>query len=692
MFVRTLEIEGFMPYRDKFRLSFENGQIIGITGQYGNDGAKSNRAGKSAFVDAQVWCLYGESRAKKEIEVIHNDVEFARVSAELYEPLTDTATWVTRSRDKSNKGALEITGQEGEKKKVGQEAINKLIGMSYEEFAFTAFFKQNDIDQFMNADSTKKKEIMMRWLQRVNWEAFQEKANEFKLTLMRDKDRIETIINSLPDGDLDEAVLITESEKLNKEQLNLKKQVDSLSRKRIDLNLHIKELSSVDEKRNRAADVATKIQHLKGRRPDSTQQKAALIKLDELLDKYEIITSEKFKEIQDKRDKYVSAIANSNSEIRDFERQIQSASKEMTGVCPILKQACSRIEIDPDHINSLKTAIDGTKKKITRHEENKEKANKAIALYQKQVEWRQQKDKVEIQIKAANQLESQIADLANQRAEILKTIPQDAEEQIAKAKQQLSAIAEEQESIQGTMTQNEKRLGQISNIIKQYREAKDRKQSLDHQLKTIDVQLADAQYVEYMFGKNGIPSMELENSYNEIEADANLILSKLRAPFHMEFEATRELKDWEPNCLACGTIFEKGEKTHKCKSCGTDREKKRRDELSLKVFEGGVERQFYMDSGGGKILLSVAMRLALTMLARRRKGTTWGTVYLDEVLGQLDQTNRRIVSDLISSVLMGELGFEQVFVISHDQNIQTSFEHQLVVRRNPEKGYSELFM
>lgn len=681
-----------MPYRDKFRLSFHNGQIIGITGQYGNDNAKSNRAGKSAFVDAQVWCLYGESRAKKEVEIVHNEVEFARVSAELYDPTTDTATWVTRTRDKSNKGSLELTGREGEKKKVGQLEINKLIGMAYEEFSFTAFFKQNDIDQFMNADSQKKKDVMMKWLQRVNWSAFQEKANEFKLGLLRDKDRLETLLNSLPQGDIDEAVLLQEAAEINKEQTTIKNQVDGLAKKRIDLSLLIKELRSVDEKRNRAAELASKIQQLKNRRPDSSQQKAALAKLNEFLGKYEIITPDKYKEIQDKRDKYVSAIANANAEINDFQRQISAASKEMTGVCPILKQACSRVEPDPDHINGLKSAVAGTKKKIERHQENQEKANKLIALYQKQNEWRQQKEKVELQMKAAAQLESQIADLMNQKAEIVKSIPTDAEEQIAKANQKLSAIAEEQHALQAKAVQNDKRLGQISETVKQYKQAKDRKQSLTHQLQSTEVQLADAQYVEYMFGKNGIPSMELENSYNEIEADANLILSKLRAPFHMEFEATRVLNDWEPNCLACGTPFAKGERTHVCTSCGTEREKKRKDELSLKVFEGGIERQFYMDSGGGKILLSVAMRLALTMLARRRKGTTWGTIYLDEVFGQLDATNRRLMADLITSVLMGQLGFEQVFIISHDPNIQSSMADQLIVRRNPEKGYSELFM
>lgn len=692
MFVRTLEIQGFMPYRDKFRLSFHEGQIIGITGQYGDDTAKSNRSGKSSFVDAQVWCLYGESRAKKDIEIIHNDADFAQVSAELFEPLTGKSVWVTRSRDNDNKGVLEITGTEGEKKKISQEAINKMIGMNYEEFSFTAFFKQNDIDQFMEADSSKKKEIMMKWLQQVNWEDPRERVNEFKLELTGQKNKIETLLQAANSSDVVPGDLLIEAAQLNTERKALSKEQEVVAKKVVEISMIVRDLKGIDAKKEKVVEIADKIQGLKNRRPDTVQAKEALAKLKELLEKYEIVDPEKLKEAMDKRDAINSAIGQANSEIKDFKKQIDLAGKDMNGICPILKQACSRIESDPDHVKSLKSAIEGTEKKVARYHETLMKLDKLVTLHSKQSEWRQKREKIEYQMKAAAQLESQIADLSNQKAAMIKEIPPDAETQLSKNQHAMAQLKDRSDEITDGMRTKDKRLGQIQEILKQHKETSERKESYEVQLKALDQQLADAQYVEYMFGKNGIPSMELENSYHEIEEDANMILSKLRAPFHLEFEATRRLNDWEPNCLACGEPFAKGEKTHRCKECGTEREKKRKDELSLKVFEGGVERQFYMDSGGGKILLSVAMRLALTMLARRRKGTNWGTIYLDEVFGQLDATNRRMMADLITTVLREQLGFEQIFIISHDPNIQSSMADQLIVRRNPDKGYSELYM
>lgn len=692
MFVRSVEISGFMPYRDSFKLKFDRSQIVNVSGQYGDDPAKSNRAGKSSFIDAQVWCLYGKSRAKREVELIHDQAEFAEVICELYDPRTEQSTFVQRMRTKDNKGSLEIRGLEGEKKKVTQEAIDQLVGMTYEEFLFTAFFKQNDIDQFMEADPQKKKEILMKWLQTKNWSEFAEKVNSFKLGLAEDLMRVKSLIAGLPTENVDLDSLREEIGEIDKDKKKLLAEAEGLSKQRIDHGMALKELKAVDAKKEKAVEIEEHIRRLKTKRPDSDAHKENLRKLDEALEKYPLVGEAKHEEIVDKRDKFVSAIGQTNYEIEEVKKRIRDFGKSMTGVCPILQRACDRIEPDPDALSKLEQEKAGLEKKLERHEENRDKANKFVTLYQKQQQWLRQKEQITSQLQAGKQLESQIADLAKQRAEVLKSIPDNVEAKITELLGKIDMIKEDEGAIRDKLETHDRRLGEIRELIKQQTTKQNRLQALEVELQSIEQQLGDAQYVEYMFGKNGIPSMELENSYSEIEDDANLILKNLRAPFHIEFTATRELKEWEPNCLACGTPFERGEKTHICKSCKTERQKKQRDELSLTVYEGGQERQFYMDSGGGKILLSVGIRLALTQLARRRKGSQWGTIYLDELFGQLDQTNRKLMADLISSTLLQSLGFEQVFIISHDPSIQSSLANQVIVKRNQEKGYSELLM
>lgn len=692
MFVRTMELEGFMPFRDRHRLNFEKDKIYGVQGQYNSDPAESNRAGKSSFIDAQVWCLFGESRAKKDVELVHTGAEFAEVTCELYDHVSDRSLWVTRVRTADNKGYIELLGAEGEKKRLSQEELNKFIGMTYDEFLFTAFFKQDDIDQFMKADPQEKKEILLGWIKEIDWAIYCARASEIKLEFKAEKERLQSILDEMPTEELDEAAIIAETQEKQAEKVKLQADYEANGTRMNEINVQVNELKTVNQKKVEAQNLANRIQQLKNRRPDSTKMTAALTQLNGYLAKYAIITPEQAQEAQLKRDNYISTIATANADIRRIEGELSSASQTLTGTCPLLNSPCSRIEPDPEVTAAKEKAINGLKAKVVRYQEFQTKSNQYLALYQKQIEWKQQKEKIELQVKAVNELESQIADMTNQHRELLKRIPQDADARMQELRAEMTAISEDNTAIKNLITEIDQWVGQASEQIKNNRAAKERKQATEMQLEVVTQQFADAQYVEYMFGTNGIPSMELENSFQEIEDNANLILKKLKAPFYMQFDATRELGTWEPNCLACGEVFEKNERTHRCKACDTPREKKKRDEVSVTIFEQGQEKKFYMDSGGGKMLMSVAIRLALTLLARSRKGSRWGTIYLDELFGKLDSKNRKLMGDLITSALMNELGFEQIFIISHDPTIQSSMAEQIIINRDAGSQVSEILM
>lgn len=687
MFIKEIEIEGFMPFRDKHKEEFHRDQIIGITGQYGDDFSKSNRAGKSSFVDAIVWALYGKSRAKKDVELVHQGNDHALVSLVL-----DNGTRITRTRTADNKGTLEVSGVEGSKKKVSQAEVDKIVGMNHEEFEFTAFFKQNDIDQFMTADPQKKKSILMRWLQTNNWSVYEEATKQFKKTLTDKRIHIKGQLEGLPEESVDVNELRKEIEGITNKKKAHQADLDKIADGKVQIELQLRELKTIDEKKERVVNLDTKIQQLRGSRPDSSSYAEKIKQLDEHISKYPKINDTKLDEANKKREQVVSGLGGIGVEERNIRDQIHTLENNMTGHCPYLDEPCSRIEKDPMRVEELENNIRSLGQKRKRYEEIRDKCDRIIKLAQAQQKWEQQKETFLTKTRDAKAIEKQIADLSNEKSEIQKSIPHDVEQKVMDLSGSLDRLADDETTLQEKIGSIDSRLGEIGELMKQDKIREERLAAYTKDLQNVEQQLADVQYVEYMFGKNGIPSMELENSFQEVENDANIILKSLRAPFHLEFEATRELKEWEPNCLACGLPYEKGTKTHVCRECKTPREKKKRDELSLKVFEGERERQFYMDSGGGKVLLSVGIRLALTQLARRRKGSTWGTIFLDEVFGQLDATNRRLMADLITSTLLKDLGFEQVFIISHDPSIQSSMADQLIVRRHQEQGYSELYM
>jgi DNA repair exonuclease SbcCD ATPase subunit len=690
MYIKKVVVENFMPYKGKYELNFRRRQLVGILGQYDGDPERSNRSGKSSFVDAILWCLYGKSRAKRDIELVHTGQERTQVTVELFEPEIEKATIITRWRTNENKGGLELKGSEGEKKKASQAQIDKIIGFDHEEFLFTAFFKQNDIDQFMNADPQKKKQILMKWLQVTNWNKYEEIAGEYKKALNERLIKLKGTLEGIQGDNIDIKEVRNELDSLIEDKKILEAAIKQTHEQKIEVEVQLKEMDKVESKKAELVTIGSKIQELELQRPDSDEFNQKLDILNEYLNKYPEITQERFEAATNKKEEIIAAISSGSVKYNDLGRKLAALQKERTGICPVLGESCDRITASPEEITKYEDLMVKIEEGKLKYEAIKDKAEKIIKLYNHQVKWKNEKNNLEEKSKFAASIEKQIGELRIKRKEVSEEIPHDLEEMIEGHHRKLSHLQKELIGLESKRDELQTREGQISEMLRQYKTIQDRKEATEKDLENTEIELADAQYVAYMFGKNGIPSIELENSFQEIENDANYVLKSLKAPFNLEFQSTRELRDWEANCLACGTIFTRGEKTHICTKCKTPRQKKRRDELSLKVFEGSNERQFYMDSGGGKILLSVAIRLALTQLARRRKGSVWGSIFLDEVFGALDQTNRRAMADLVTSTLLESLGFDQIFLISHDPNVQSSLADTLTVNRHSEGGFSEI--
>ena len=61
-----LTMKNFMPYRENVpTLDFTGIHLVSICGDNGN--------GKSAIIDAMTWALWGETRAKRDDDLIHQN-------------------------------------------------------------------------------------------------------------------------------------------------------------------------------------------------------------------------------------------------------------------------------------------------------------------------------------------------------------------------------------------------------------------------------------------------------------------------------------------------------------------------------------------------------------------------------------------------------------------------------------------
>lgn len=103
------------------------------------------------------------------------------------------------------------------------------------------------------------------------------------------------------------------------------------------------------------------------------------------------------------------------------------------------------------------------------------------------------------------------------------------------------------------------------------------------------------------------------------------------------------------------------------------------DEFKLEVNHDGMVRPLHTLSGGEKDLASLCLRIAISKrvssLAGREK---MGFLALDEVFGSQDEGRRE---GLINALNIISRDFNQIFVVSHNLDVQEKFDKQLQIKK-----------
>lgn len=214
-------------------------------------------------------------------------------------------------------------------------------------------------------------------------------------------------------------------------------------------------------------------------------------------------------------------------------------------------------------------------------------------------------------------------------------------------------------------------------------EAKERLADLEHEEQEHNEELRRWAFIRYMCGNGGIPALLLDQELDRVEEKCNWVLERLDYPKRVKFSGYKELASFEAICPYCGSA-----KWYKqeCKTCGTPRPKKRKDEPLVTVLDGDKERPFALESGGAQVLQSFAVRLACSLFVSNMTGIPLRMVMLDEVFAMLDADNRRKLMALVVDKLSAEFGLRQQLVVSHHEDVVNLVDDLLVVSR--ERGGS----
>lgn len=223
--------------------------------------------------------------------------------------------------------------------------------------------------------------------------------------------------------------------------------------------------------------------------------------------------------------------------------------------------------------------------------------------------------------------------------EALQARREEAEAALREAQERLGRARQAQGSARGALERLQEAEGRYRERKRAYEEALERRGIYE------ELTLA--------LGKRGVQAMLIETAVPEIEREANELLARMTdGEMAVQLAMQRETKQ--------GTVVET---------------------LDINVSDSRGTRPYENFSGGEKLRINLALRIALSRLLSRRAGASLQTLVIDEGFGTQDAEGRLRLVEAIQSV---EKEFEKILVITHLQELKELFPVRIEVEKTPE--------
>lgn len=182
---------------------------------------------------------------------------------------------------------------------------------------------------------------------------------------------------------------------------------------------------------------------------------------------------------------------------------------------------------------------------------------------------------------------------------------------------------------------------------------KTRKVELESRTQKTRIQIGRYQKLEKACGKDGVPSLLIEQALPELETQANDILDRLSAgSMSVRFVTQAEYKS-----------------------------KKREDKketLDILINDSAGTRSYELFSGGEAFRVNFAIRLALARVLAQRAGARLQTLVIDEGFGSQDAQGKQ---RLIEAINLVRHDFAKILVITHLEELKDAFPSRIEVEK-----------
>lgn len=687
MYLKELTLKDFGPFKDVQTIKFNASAVVFIKGIYTDNPDQSNRAGKTSFVEAILYLLFGQTR-DKEVKLIHNGASDMYVQGKI--DVDGQEIFIKRGRTLENKPILEIEGIKGSKKDKEKELVS-LIGLSYPDFIQTNYFQQGNLHTFMQVPPSEKKKLLISWFNLDKWTVYQDKA-KVKATLYNAELQKLEASKKANEEFLTQQVINHDEDQIKIEiaqkQIELKASKDLTYRLQAELDKteNPKEIAEqlldlgveISNYSNQISSTMASCNRFESAKKVSLDNQAKVLDLKSTI-KFPSLEVLEFLNAENTRLSLLKVnIGNLTLKLNET-KTLQQSLCSFSGVCPIDKKECDKGTRIPDYklsvdkdLEDIKTQIDEMHKSykdlqdkvnnISLDYNRTKKAEDLIGTYSKESDptsydsvLQELNTTLSLSTSKKKELEANLFVLT----EKFKNYDQNKREEI---KAQIALQAFSQSGLSH-------RIDELNNLLGKIEQVKNSRISLTQKINDLSTEITTKkkeyygwQYLVSILGKDGIPSILIENCLCYIEDFTNMLLESVSKGFSIEFSTTREVTTKETHCSICGSLFGAD---NKCNSCPYGFKKNKvKDEIDLKIFNNGIERSFELDSGGGQVLISLSLRLALAKLLSNRSKKC-EILVLDEIFGSLDAVNRDLVAKLVFNNVKDLLSIRQIYCISH---------------------------
>jgi|GEM_PF-4951328 len=696
MLLKSIHIEGFGPYREAQTIQFGAEQITSIHGP--------NGSGKTFLLEAALACFYESFPSRK--GTIYSHLSSPRGTIEISFELdgqTYKAVRTVQAKPQKQEAYLYWGSQlvAGPKATEFAAEIEKLLGPAESALA-CVFSAQNSAGDMTNLSPSERKELLASWL---GLEACSRLAQSATDKSRHHSMRLEDLDGRIKALEKEELRMPEYVAALKEKEEQLKENAQATHETNKQLQAIYQEKAGIEETAKQTKELRTRLEALSREREEL---KNSYTRTSNRLEELEKIIRQKA-EIESKARKHaeifqeITATSGVLQKLQEEHRIYQDAKSQLeTKIHATSKNIAvlkSRLEscrrqastIDEVHCSrrdckflteawKAKDAITTISQKLA--EEERRLAQESLQLKNlgqppaiepvlvKMKQMQTAAKELEAYVRLAARLEAAEKDKQRLAEEldrlVLKGKEKAAEierisrslkeyakvsETAALIEKQVSLLEERSRTLSAASLTMSQEMGEIKARIQATLKIQQEIATEKERREKIMAEMSEYEAIARIYGKNGFQPLIIDAAAPELEALTRQFLTSIcQKNFDISFMTQRE----------------------------TNKGKTMRETLDIIITDltTGDKRDIANFSGGEKVLLSQAIRMAMSVFQAQKSRKPWQTFFLDESLGELDEVNAekflRAVADLTT-------WFRRILYISHTPNLTLQAQKQVKV-------------